>query len=283
LHRIKADPSQIEQVIMNLVVNARDALPTGGKLVVELANVEIGEAEAAEQIGIAKGPHVLLAVSDSGIGMNKETLARIFEPFFTTKANGKGTGLGLSTVFGIVKQSGGSISVYSEPGKGTTFKIYLPVTNDEARSDAPAGLQAPTDLRGRETILLVEDDAQVRVLAADILRRQGYRLLESGLPSEALALVAAHPGPIHLLLTDVVMPEMSGRVLAEQLGAKRPSLRVLFMSGYTDDAIVHHGVLESGVAFIQKPLTPEALARRVRQALDAAGPSAAPTPSPRAS
>jgi CheY-like chemotaxis protein len=271
LHKVKADPSQIDQVIMNLVVNARDAMRTGGKLTIRVANAGPDEAAGPESSAVAPSSHVMLSVRDSGSGMSKETLAHIFEPFFTTKEKGKGTGLGLSTVFGIVKQSGGSIAVESEPGQGATFRIYLPATTEVSLSEPPSPSNAPADLHGSETIVLVEDDDQVRVLTADILRRQGYRLLECGRPSEALALVATHGGPIHLLLTDVVMPEMGGRALAELLVAHLPSLRVIFMSGYTDDAVVRHGVHESGVAFVQKPITPQVLARRVRQVLDAAG------------
>jgi PAS domain S-box-containing protein len=268
LYQVKADPSQIEQVIMNLVVNARDAMPVGGSLAIDASNLEDQE-RPGERPSLTSVSHVKLSVRDSGVGMDKATVARIFEPFFTTKAKGKGTGLGLSTVFGIVKQSGGSIMAHSEPGKGTTFEVLLPATIDVARADTPPVAAPPTELRGSETILLVEDDEQVRALAAQVLRARGYCLIESGRPSEALALVAAHRGPLHLLLTDVVMPEMGGRALAELLVARQPSLRVLFMSGYTDDAIVHHGVLESGVTFVQKPLTPESLARGVREVLDA--------------
>jgi PAS domain S-box-containing protein len=269
LYQIKADPSQIEQVIMNLVVNARDAMPMGGSLAIDASNLVEEQSSIGERPSLTSVSHVKLSVRDSGVGMDKATVARIFEPFFTTKAKGKGTGLGLSTVFGIVKQSGGSIIAHSEPGKGTTFEVLLPATIDVVRADSAPAAQPPTELRGSETILLVEDDEQVRALAAQVLRARGYSLIESGRPSEALALVAAHRGPLHLLLTDVVMPEMGGRALAELLVARQPSLRVLFMSGYTDDAIVHHGVLESGVTFVQKPLTPESLARGVREVLDA--------------
>jgi CheY-like chemotaxis protein len=208
----------------------------------------------------------MLAVSDTGVGMDKQTLARIFEPFFTTKEKGKGTGLGLSTAFGIVKQSAGSIWVYSEPGNGATFKVYLPATQD-----APDSLPVPAPalaVRGSETVLLVEDEDQVRALAAGILRRYGYRVLEAPTAREAIALAGTQPGRLDLLLTDVVMPEMGGPLLAKKLRALRPDLRVLFMSGYTDDAVVRHGLLEAGAAFLQKPFVPEALARRVRDALD---------------
>jgi PAS domain S-box-containing protein len=265
LGKVLVDPAQIEQVVMNLVVNARDAMPTGGKLTIETADLELDAQFASEHLGVTPGPHVMLAVSDTGVGMDKQTLARIFEPFFTTKEKGKGTGLGLSTAFGIVKQSAGSIWVYSEPGKGASFKVYLPATQD-----APASVAVPIEalvVRGSETVLLVEDEDQVRVLAAGILRRYGYRVLEAPTAREAIALAAAQ-GRVDLLLTDVVMPEMGGPLLAEKLRALRPDLRVLFMSGYTDDAVVRHGLLEAGAAFLQKPFVPEALARRVRNALD---------------
>jgi PAS domain S-box-containing protein len=268
LGSVRADRSQIEQVVMNLVVNARDAMPTGGKLTIETANVDLDELYVASHLGAVVGPHVMIAVADTGTGMNREIITRIFEPFFTTKEPGKGTGLGLSTVLGIVQQSGGSIWVYSEPGHGAVFKVYLPTVADVDDSQRSPISVPPRTLHGAETILLVEDEEQVRTLAAAVLRRIGYRVLEASVPSQALALASRHPGTIDLLLTDVVMPEMGGRSLAEMLVARRPGLRVLFMSGYTDDAIVRHGVLESGVAFLQKPLTPDVLALRVRQALD---------------
>jgi len=275
LKRVKADPGQVEQVVMNLAVNARDAMPRGGKLTIETSHVELDEVYAAAHVGASPGPHVMLAVSDTGHGMDAATMSRIFEPFFTTKEKGKGTGLGLSTVYGIVKQSGGSIWVYSEPGRGATFKVYLPATNDVVSARAPDALAA-AEYRGSETILLVEDEDQVRTLAADILQRQGYRVLPARGPLEALARAAEHPGAIDLLLTDVVMPELGGRELAERIAKTHPDARVLFMSGYTDDAVVRHGVLEGGVAFLQKPLTPEPLARRVREALAAPRPARPP-------
>jgi signal transduction histidine kinase/CheY-like chemotaxis protein len=266
LGQARVDPAQIEQVVMNLVVNARDAMPRGGKLTIETDDVDLDAQFAAGHLGVSPGPHVMLAVSDTGVGMDKETLARIFEPFFTTKEKGKGTGLGLSTAFGIVRQSAGSIWVYSEPGKGATFKVYLPVTQD-----APISLPPPapeSQVRGSETVLLVEDEAPVRALAAGILRKYGYRVLEAPTAREAIALAAAQESPVDLLLTDLVLPEMGGPLLAEKLLALRPALRVLFMSGYTDDAVFRHGLLEAGGAFLQKPFVPEALARRVRQVLD---------------
>ncbi|CAN5125617.1 hypothetical protein BH09MYX1_BH09MYX1_49200 [soil metagenome] len=254
LGRVLADPGQIEQVIMNLAVNARDAMPTGGKLTIEAANVEL-----------ELGDHVLLAISDTGIGMDAATRARLFEPFFTTKPVGKGTGLGLATVFGIVKQSGGTVNVYSEPGEGSTFKIYLPRTDLALESDHA---QAPvTTLGGSETILLVEDQDQVRMVACAILRRHGYRVLDAASGAEALGVSKTFTGTIDLLLTDVVMPRMSGPKLAEALAPLRPAMKVLFASGYTDDAIVHHGILQGGVAFVQKPFTPETLLRKVRDTI----------------
>jgi CheY-like chemotaxis protein len=266
LGRVRADPSSIEQVIMNLVVNARDAMPTGGKLTMETANVVLDEAYAQAHLGVNAGPHVMLAVSDTGTGINQATLARIFEPFFTTKESGKGTGLGLSTVFGVVQQSGGSIWVYSEVGKGTTFKVYLPRV--EAAIEIVGATVPPTTLRGSETILLVEDDDQVRVVARGILRRSGYHVIEARNAGEALLHCEEHAETIHVLLTDVVMPQMSGPALAKRLVTTRPDMKVLCMSGYTDDSIVRHGVLEAHIAYLQKPFTPDTLTAKVREVLD---------------
>jgi CheY-like chemotaxis protein len=256
----------MEQVILNLVVNARDAMPTGGKLTVELSDVDLDEGYAQGHLAAKAGPHVMLAVSDTGTGMDRATQARIFEPFFTTKELGKGTGLGLSTVFGIVQQSGGNIWVYSELGHGTTFKVYLPKADGDVETPRPQ--LAPTTLRGTETILLVEDDDQVRGLVQSALCRQGYQVIAARNPKDALLLSENHPDPIDLLLTDVVMPQMSGPELAKCLALTRPDMKVLCMSGYTDDAVVRHGVIEGGTYFIQKPVTPTSLATKLRAVLD---------------
>ncbi len=267
LDLVNVDPGQIEQIVMNLAVNARDAMPNGGKLTIETANVVLDESYIEKHVSAQPGPHVMLAVSDTGCGMDKKTLERIFDPFFTTKERGKGTGLGLSTVYGIVKQSGGNIWVYSEPGNGTTFKIYLPRI-EERKEPAPREPKLLKSFAGEETILLVEDDANVRKLVHRILEAQGYTILEAKNGSEAIHLCERRKGVIHLLLTDVVMPGISGPVLAKQLESTFPEMKVLYMSGYTDNAIVHHGVLEEGLAFLQKPMAPEALTRKVRDVLD---------------
>jgi len=265
LRRVYADAGQLEQVIMNFAVNARDAMPRGGKLTIETANVDLDDTYARRHTTVQPGSYVMIAVSDTGAGMSGETLAHMFEPFFTTKERGKGTGLGLAMVYGIVKQSGGSVWVYSEVGKGTTFKIYLPVVEEGAAVEpTPA---EPVSLTGSETVLLVEDDKSVRALSRSILERFGYTVLEAGSGQEGLDVARQYPLPIHLVLTDVVMPGMGGTDLASQLETLRPGVRVLYMSGYTDDAIFRHGLLEKGRAFLQKPFTPEALARKVREAL----------------
>ena len=267
LGRVKADRGQIEQVIMNLAVNARDAMPQGGRLIVETANIDLDDEYVRRHVGARPGPHVMLAVSDTGTGIPHEIQSQIFEPFFTTKEQGKGTGLGLATVYGIVKQSGGYIEVDSEPGRGTTFRVYLPRLDAEPapvdRSARPAAAAG-----GTETILLVEDEEGVRELARDILRASGYTVLEARNGPEALLLCERHQGQLDMLLTDVVMPRMSGRELAERLAPLRPDLSVLYMSGYTDDAVIRHGVLGAGTAFLQKPFTPAALVLRVRETLD---------------
>ncbi|HEY0729182.1 MAG TPA: ATP-binding protein [Pyrinomonadaceae bacterium] len=270
LGNIKADPVQLEQVIMNLVVNARDAMPKGGKLTIETSNVYLDQTYAKEHMSVEPGNYVMLAISDTGCGMDKETRQRIFEPFFTTKAQGKGTGLGLSTVYGIVKQSGGNIWVYSEEGRGTTFKIYFPQVREEAEEyrRVTAKAEAP---RGSETILLVEDADWVRKLARQLLERAGYRVVEASGAEEAIRIIetSTNGTKIDLVLTDVIMPGMSGNDMSKHLLAQRPDLPVLYMSGYTDDAIVQHGVLEPGINFIQKPFSPDALALKVREVLDA--------------
>jgi two-component system cell cycle sensor histidine kinase/response regulator CckA len=267
LGTVTADPGQIEQVVMNLAVNARDAMPQGGKLTIETADVDLDEAYAQQHLEVQPGPYVMLAVSDTGVGLDQEAQARIFEPFFTTKEMGKGTGLGLSTVYGIVKQSGGLIWVYSEPGKGTTFKIYLPRL--EGPGDAAGLYQVPGTCEwGSETILLVEDEDLVRQVARRILARHGYSVLEAASGDNALVVSREHAGPIHLMLTDVVMPGMGVQEIMENLKSQRPEMKVLFMSGHTENAIVHHGVLNPGTAFIQKPFKHDFLAHKVREVLD---------------
>jgi PAS domain S-box-containing protein len=263
---VKADPGQIEQVILNLVVNARDAMPAGGKITIETANVYLDEAYSREHIAVQPGRFAMLAVTDSGHGMDTGTIKKIFEPFFTTKEQGKGTGLGLATVYGIVKQSGGNIWVYSEIGVGTTFKIYLPQV-DEQISAPDADAAHPASAAGTETILLVEDEEKVRHLASESLRQHGYTVLEATDGEHALAICRQHEGPIDLLLTDVVMPKMSGKVLAEQLVRLRPDTWVLYMSGYANQAIVHQGILDEDISFIEKPFTPDGLVLKVVERL----------------
>jgi len=270
---INADPGQIEQVLMNLVVNARDAMPNGGRLTVETARVEIDDAYASTHLSVKPGPYVMLAVSDTGSGIDTETQKHIFEPFFTTKEQGKGTGLGLSMVYGIVKQSGGNIWLYSEPDQGTVFKVYLPVATEIELQ--PMGAAARTDLpRGTETILIVEDEIQIRHLAFDCLASYGYDVLSASNGLEALDLIEHLKRPINLVLTDVVMPKLSGRELSERISTLQPSAKVLFMSGYTNDSIVNHGILDGATWFIQKPFTLESLVRRVREVLDSERPMA---------
>jgi two-component system, cell cycle sensor histidine kinase and response regulator CckA len=267
LGRVNVDPSSIEQLVMNLVVNARDAMPTGGRLTIETANVVLDDKYRCNHFSVTPGPYVMLSVTDTGVGMDEQTMSRMFEPFFTTKETGKGTGLGLSTVFGIVQQSGGNVSAESEVGKGTRFRIHLPRV-EGALDEAHRTTRPPGGLRGSETILVVEDDDQVRGVALGILRKSGYQVLEARNAGEALLFAEKHPDEIHLLLSDVVMPHMSGPELAKRLDRHRPGMKVLCMSGYTDDSIIRHGVLESQFPFLQKPITPETLTRKVREVLD---------------
>jgi two-component system, cell cycle sensor histidine kinase and response regulator CckA len=264
---VKADPGQVEQVIMNLAVNARDAMPDGGRLTLEIANVILDPVHARQQASIQCGRYVMLAVSDTGIGMDEKTQARIFEPFFTTKAQGKGTGLGLATVYGIVKQSGGYIWVYSEPARGTTFKVYLPRVDEAVASVQPPGA-SPESLRGWETILVVEDEEIVRSLTREILEAQGYNVLEAHHGPEALQICERYGDEIHLILTDVVMPQMSGPDLAVRIAALRPRIKVLYMSGYTDNAFAHLGASRVDTPCLQKPFTLESLTVKVREILD---------------
>ncbi len=265
LGKVKADPTRIEQVILNLAVNARDAMPNGGKLILETADVELDEEYAHGHVSATPGRYVRLSVSDTGVGMSRELKQHIFEPFFTTKE--KGTGLGLSTVYGIVKQSGGNIWVYSEPGRGTVFKIYLPRVDEQAEPQLE-GVQWEEAPRGKETVLLVEDEEAVREVTTEFLKRQGYTVLEAPKGEDAFRICRKYQGAIDLTVTDVVMPGMSGRELAGHLAFMKPGMKVLYMSGYTDDAIVRHGVLEKGVNFIQKPFSLVKLAQKVREVLD---------------
>jgi PAS domain S-box-containing protein len=263
----KLDHSQIEQVILNLVVNARDAMPGGGAITISTANVDIDAAHSDRLVALKPGPYVLMSVSDTGHGMSKETLEHIFEPFFTTKEKGKGTGLGLASVYGIVNQSDGYIWAYSEPGQGATFEIYLPRVD---RGGSREGATAPParERKGSETVLVVEDENTVRLVAAGNLRRAGYLVLAAADADEALRIAAAHPDPIHLILTDVLMPRMNGPALVTRIKQTRPAIRTLFMSGHADDALLHHGVVEEGAYFLEKPFTRDQLTRRVREALD---------------
>jgi PAS domain S-box-containing protein len=263
---VKADPGQVEQVLMNLVVNARDAMPRGGKITIETDDIDLDDYYSKAHVNVPPGRYVLLAVSDTGQGMTPEVKAHLFEPFFTTKERGKGSGLGLATVYGIVKQSGGHVQVYSEPGVGTTFKVYLPRV-EPVRPVAPSSLPASLP-RGNETILLVEDEDAVRSIARHILRSSGYTVLEAADGDAARRICGEHRGPIHLLVSDVVIPGVGGRELAEQLLALHPEMQVLYLSGYTDDAIVRHGILQESVNFLQKPFSSAVLARKVREVLD---------------
>ena len=265
--KVRVDRGQLEQVVMNLVVNSRDAMPNGGRLSIGSAVVDLDDSYAGRHITVGPGPYVMLSVTDTGIGMDQHIQAHMFEPFFTTKPLGKGTGLGLATVYGIVKQSGGHIWVYSEPGRGTAVKVYLPLDPSESTS-APAPAVRTAETGRGETVLLVEDEAGVRDITRRILTRAGYRVLASGDSSEALEATKLLEEPVDLILTDVVMPRMNGRELADGIAERWPGIKVLFMSGYTDEAIVHHGVLEPGVHFISKPFTAAALTRKIRELLD---------------
>lgn len=265
--RVRADPGQIEQVLMNLTVNARDAMPTGGFLAIDTANAVLDEAFARLHGGCAPGSYAMISVSDSGIGMSPETLSRVFEPFFTTKEQGKGTGLGLSTVYGIVKQSGGCIWAYSELGRGSAFKVYLPRVDEPLEQDEPRA-EAPAFYRGTEHVLLVEDDDAVRALARAVLEQQGYTVIEAPDPQEAIVLAQSYESAIDLLLTDVIMPRMSGRDLAARVTGIRPGIRVLYMSGYARHLMTNQGVLEESVEFLEKPFTPQGLALKVREVLE---------------
>jgi PAS domain S-box-containing protein len=268
--RVKVDPGQIEQVIVNLAVNARDAMPSGGKLIIETGSEELDQNYVRTRPDARAGPHVMLAVSDTGQGMDAQTLSQIFEPFFTTKESGKGTGLGLATVHGIVRQSGGHVMVYSEPGRGTTFKIYLPAHSEEAQAPGAPEERLEPAPHGSEAVLVVEDEVALRVIISEILEAAGYEVLEAAGPEEATAIARSHTERIALILTDVILPRMSGRQLVDELRAAHPEARVLFMSGYTDDAIGHHGILEAGVHFLQKPFASDKLLRKLREILDAA-------------
>ncbi|MEI9951525.1 MAG: response regulator [Pseudomonadota bacterium] len=272
LQSILVDPGQLEQVLMNLTVNARDAMPQGGTLTVTTGNIVLDRAFVALNPGIEPGPHVLLTICDTGVGMTRATLNRIFEPFFTTKELGKGTGLGLATVFGIVRQSGGLICVESELGIGTTFRVYLPCAKNDAPGTEESVASERRSLHGIETVLVVEDEDRIRSLVRAILVRYGYVVLDAQSGGDALVVSEEFSGRIDLLLTDVVMPHMSGRQLAERLQVLRPEMKTLYMSGYTNDAVMRHGVLENTIAFIQKPITPESLARKIREVLDTALP-----------
>jgi PAS domain S-box-containing protein len=267
LGRLKADQGQLEQVVMNLVVNARDAMPQGGKLVIDTQNMIMDEAFIRRYpYPVQEGPYVCLTVTDSGIGMDAETKARAFEPFFTTKEKGKGTGLGLSTVYGVVKQSGGYVDIYSAPGAGTTFKIYLPRVDEAIKAESPAG--TATSFTGNETILLAEDETSLRTLTRNTLELYGYKVLEAKDGVEALQVSDAYKGPIDLLLTDMVMPGMGGRALATELVRRRPEIRLAYMSGYTGQAVGSQGPVDPGSVFLLKPFSRELLTRKIREALD---------------
>jgi two-component system cell cycle sensor histidine kinase/response regulator CckA len=264
---VTADPGRLEQVIMNLVVNARDAMPHGGKLTIETANIHLGDNFSAKHLGVPAGPHVTVSITDTGVGMDEETQSHLFEPFFTTKGPGSGTGLGLATAYGIIRQSGGAIGMFSELGAGTTARIYLPLAEMKPQG-VPEKTQPDSGLNGVETILVVEDEARVRKLIVDVLTSRGYQVVEATRGEEAIRLCKQLKGKIDLAVVDVVMPEMSGPDLMKQVAPVVPTMRVLYISGYTDEAIVHHGIPQSGAAFLQKPFMPDSLARKVREVLD---------------
>jgi two-component system cell cycle sensor histidine kinase/response regulator CckA len=265
---VKVDPGQLEQVTVNLLVNARESMPRGGRVVIATANAELDESYSRQRAPVRPGPYVVLTVCDTGCGMDPETLSHLFEPFFTTKELGHGTGLGLSTVYGIVEQCGGTIWVDSMPGRGTTFEVYFPRAAAPAEHEAPSLPPfAPTG--SLETVLVVEDEPALRAIVQEILEMSGYRVIEAAGGSEALAASSAHNGEIDLMITDVVMPGMSGRELAEEMSRRRPKMKVLYTSGHTDDAMIHHGVLEKGIPFLQKPFNLESLIDKVRDVLDA--------------
>ncbi len=268
LPKVQGDPGQLEQVVMNLAVNAQDAMPDGGRLIIETSRVELDENYAGRKRGVLPGAYVMLAISDTGTGMDADTMEHLFEPFFTTKGKEKGTGLGLATSYGIVKQHGGNIWAYSEPGMGTTFRVYLPIAGETGNASPVLYPLPQKSRRGSETILIVEDDPQVKTLTATMLQKMGYRVLTAENGQEALAVLQAHESRVHLLLTDVIMPNMNGRKVFEQAACIFPEIKVLYMSGYTDDVIAHHGVINPDVDFIQKPFTAKALAAKVREVLD---------------
>jgi CheY-like chemotaxis protein len=275
LGRVRADAGQVEQVLMNLAINARDAMPGGGRLVIETANAELDDTYIRTHPDARVGRYVMLAVSDTGHGMDARTMSRIFEPFFTTKEEGKGTGLGLATVYGIVRQSGGTVNVYSEPGQGTTFRVYLPRVDDAADVAAPGAVAALP--RGKETVFVIEDAEALRLLIRELLEEAGYTVLDAESPERAITLVEETAAPIDLVLTDMVMPQMNGQELSRRLALLRPASRVVFMSGYTDQFVGDAGTLEPGAEFLQKPFTMDTLLRTVRRALDAS-PAAPPPP-----
>jgi CheY-like chemotaxis protein/two-component sensor histidine kinase len=268
LPAVRADKSQLEQVILNLAVNAQDAMPAGGKLTIETSLAELDQHYASHHMGVVPGRYLMLVVSDTGLGMDKETRDQIFEPFFTTKNIGQGTGLGLATVYGIVKQHQGTIWVYSEPGQGTTFKVYFPASDNLQAGEGKAAPVVLNETRGSETVLVIEDDDMVRDLAVSVLQNQGYNVLSAASGVQCLEMLQAYRGPFDLLLTDVIMPDLNGKELYEKVLRSYPKVRVLYMSGYTGNVISHHGVLEGGVAFLQKPFSAQGLCLKVREVLD---------------